>query len=85
VVESFEQLSGLSDQELVGEYNSIARHTALGLGFYRDEIHRRQLERSAAEMESLTTRIYRLTVCVAVLTTISVAASVVALAVAVSG
>lgn len=51
----WEQLQQLTDDDLIDRYNSAAQNTVVGTGFYRDELHRRALERESVRMTKLTT------------------------------
>lgn len=67
-----EDLEGLSDEELIARYNSIAVSTVVGTQFYRDEIARRQAAKESARMLSLTETMSRLTWVMLALTVINV-------------
>ncbi len=59
---TFESLTSMSVEDLIAEYDQMAPGTAIGLGFMRDELHRRQMERSASTMQRLTWWVFWLTV-----------------------
>ena len=61
MAESYEQLRALSDDEIRERYNESAKHTSLGVVFYREELHRREIDRQ-------TRTLVRLTWCIALLT-----------------
>jgi len=50
MAQTIDELEGTSDEELRRVYNEIAKDTVLGLGWYREEIHRR---RSDAQTQTL--------------------------------
>ncbi len=72
MAESYEQLVAMTDDEIRSRYDYLARDTTLGLGFYREELHRRAVDRQTETLVSLTRGIFWLTVCVAVLTAVNV-------------
>ena len=51
--QTFAELQHLSREELVNQYDAHTRHTYIGLGFIREEIFRRDQERTAAPSEIL--------------------------------
>ncbi len=68
---SFAELRQKDTGKLIREYDDIAKHTTLGLNFYRDELARRDAELQAHRIEDLTTRLWWLTVVIAILTAVS--------------
>ncbi|MBB4910540.1 hypothetical protein [Actinophytocola algeriensis] len=69
----------MTDEELVLLYDQVAEHVAVGLSFYRDEILRRAMERSAAEVHALAKSSNRLALWNMVVATIAVVVSLVAI------
>lgn len=55
------ELRALSEEDLIESYDQLARTTAVGISFYQDELHRRQLERQNRLMIRLTWVIAALT------------------------
>lgn len=39
----YEQLRGMSDEDLIERFNKVAESTTTGLSFIRDELHRREM------------------------------------------
>ena len=76
---SYRDLSEMSDEALIVEYDSSAPSTMIGLDFIRDELHRRQMQAASDRMESMTKTIKWLTLFVAVLTSVSMVTSIVVL------
>ena len=58
---TIEQLEGMSDEEVRAAYNEIASHTTVGLEWYREELHRRALDRQTRLLVILTVAIAVLT------------------------
>ena len=83
-METFDEISKMTDDELIARNDDIAKHTGIGVDFYYDELHRRRMNASSARMEELTVDIKRLTWAVVVLTVVSLAATVVSIVVAAS-
>ena len=72
LVPNHAELEGLSDDDLVARYNSVAQHTVDTPQFYRDEIIRRQSAKESAHMLSLTQTMAKLTWVILALTVINV-------------
>ena len=51
---SLEELAAMTDAELRGHYNEIAKHTGVGLEWYREELRSRHLDRSERILRRLT-------------------------------
>ncbi len=68
MAQSYEELRSLTDEELVEWYDASSANVSLGLGFIRDEIHRREMAKAQHQMEQLTSSILLLTVALAILT-----------------
>ena len=74
---SYEQLSALSDEQLISEYNRVALYTdPVGLTFLRDELFRREVKNQNEHLDVMTRQIRWLTIAIAVLTLVSTAAIV---------
>jgi hypothetical protein len=79
-VKSYFYLKALSDGELERRLDATLQSgTALHTQFYREEIARRESERSSKKMVELTVQIRALTVTVTAATIVALAISVVAL------
>ncbi len=74
MAETYEQLRDLTREQLVKEYDKIAKNTQIGLNFLREEIARRDAEEQTAQMLTMTRQMRTLTVVIAVLTVINVIA-----------
>jgi hypothetical protein len=61
VAPTIEQLEAMSDTEVRGMYNEIAGNTAVGLEWYREELHWRATDRRNRNIERLTFWITMLT------------------------
>lgn len=73
------ELRARTDDEIVGIYDDVAKHTGVGLQFYLDELVRRETARTGQRMLELTVQIRWLTVAVTAATIIALAISVTAL------
>ncbi len=71
---SLKELRSSSVEELIHEHDTIARNSVVGTSYYLEEIHRREQRDLAKNTDKLTTHIYYLTVFIALLTFINVAA-----------
>lgn len=58
---SYEQLTNLSDEELIERYNEHAQHTIVGIDYYMEEIQRRETEKSNRIMVNCTKAITYMT------------------------
>ena len=76
----YKTLQTLSRDALIAEYDRLSSSTVLGLGFYRDEIFRRDFEEQNRQLLGMTAHIRWLTALVAVLTFAVTVATVVGLA-----
>jgi signal transduction histidine kinase len=74
---SFKQLGDLSDEELKARYDSETQHTAAGLGFYLDELRRRETAAQNARIEEMTRTMVTYTMVIVVLTTVVTIATIV--------
>lgn len=68
MAESFEKLSGLTKEQLVQQYNEIAKSTAWGLQFYRDEISRREAAEQNEQMLAFTKQMRNMTIAITAMT-----------------
>lgn len=64
----------LTDQRLIEKFDAVAPSTVLGVGFIREELHRREMKRQGERIERMTARIEYLTWVIAGLTLILLAA-----------
>ncbi|HVR79747.1 MAG TPA: hypothetical protein VMS99_15315 [Acidimicrobiia bacterium] len=69
--ETYAELVAMSDKDLIEAFDTDAEHKRLGLPILRDELHRRELARSARAMRNLTVVILMLTLANVVLVAIS--------------
>lgn len=67
------ELQKLPDEELIGVYDDAAPTTQVWLGFAREELHRRQMERQGRTLTRLTWVITALTAANVVLAGVAVA------------
>ena len=80
---TYQQLSSLSEDELVSGHDSIAGNVVMGTQYYLDELrHRRHTRivedqgRVAANVEALTRRLFWLTVFIGIATAINVSVAI---------
>jgi len=71
-MERYEAMKKLSLQELKVKYDQLATHTSPGLGFYREEIARRELEEINHEMLSMTKHMRNMTIAISIMTFVNV-------------
>lgn len=77
-MESYEELKGYTDHQLVEIFDSGREQVVVGKQWYLDELSRRRTDRASETIVRLTRQVALLTVVIAILTAIGVAASVVA-------
>nr|WP_250809342.1 hypothetical protein [Neorhizobium tomejilense] len=70
MAQSFEDLRNTSTEELKNQYDQIARSTAVGLSFYREEIARRDAEAQNRLMLDFTKQVRDMTVAITVMTAV---------------
>lgn len=78
-VGAYADLGSRSDDEIIQLYDDVMAHTSVGVAFYRDELVRREVARSAAELVRLTRELRILTVAIAGATIVALAIAVVAI------
>lgn len=64
MAESIQDLRDLTDEELIGRHDNLARNTVVGTQHYLDELNRREQKRQTEAMIGLTRSINRMTVVV---------------------
>ena len=77
-MESYEELTGYTDDQLVKIFNSDRQNVTVGKQWYLDELSRRRTDRASEALVRLTKQLARLTVLIAILTAVGAAASIVA-------
>lgn len=77
-MESYEELTGFTDEQLIAIFNQDRQHVSAGKQWYLDEIARRRTDRATEALVRLTRQLAVLTVAIAHLTAVGAAASVVA-------
>ena len=71
MAQNYVELRSTSTDELVRTYDSLAHNTSLGLGFYRDEIARRDAAEVTAKIIQMTRQMRDLTFVVVFLTLVN--------------
>jgi len=77
-MESYEELTGLTDEQLITIFNQDRQNVSVGKQWYIDEITRRRTDRATEALVRLTRQLAALTVVIALLTAVGAAAAVVA-------
>jgi hypothetical protein len=77
-VESYEELTGYSDQQLIEIFNADRQNIVVGKQWYLDEISRRRTDRASEAMVKLTQQLTFLTWAIALLTAVGAGASILA-------
>lgn len=77
-MESYEELTGLTDEQLIAIFNQDRQNVSVGKQWYIDEITRRRTDRASEALVRLTRQLAALTVVIALLTAVGAAAAVVA-------
>ncbi len=77
-MESYEELTGFSDEQLIATFNAGRDQVVVGKQWYLDELVRRRQDRASKALERLTRRLFWLTVAIATLTALGTGAAVVA-------
>lgn len=77
-MESYEELTGYTDEELVEIFNRDRHNVVVGKQWYLDELTRRRTDRASEALVRLTRQLAILTILIAILTAVGVAASVMA-------
>lgn len=70
----YRDLLEMSDEELIEQYDAMSQNTVLGLGFLREELWRREMERSQQTANEAAVTTKRLTWVILLLTVVNVAA-----------
>lgn len=70
-IPKYTELEALTDDELIARYDAAAVNTAVGTGFYREEIARRQMAKESTRMLQLTQTMRTLTWVILGLTTVN--------------
>ncbi|MGK9282002.1 hypothetical protein [Sinorhizobium meliloti] len=68
MADSYEQLRKKSKEVLVREHDDKAQSTQLGLGFYREEIARREAEEQSQIILNFTKQMRDMTIAITVMT-----------------
>ena len=68
------ELRGLSDGDLIKQYDALSGHTQVGVDYYLSELNRRVLNRQGRRMEQLTIVIGGLTLVNVVAVVVDIAA-----------
>lgn len=77
-MESYEELTGCTDQQLIAIFNADRQHVVVGKQWYLDELTRRRTDRASDAVVRLTRQLAMLTVVIAALTAVGAVASVIA-------
>lgn len=80
---AYEELEAMSLEDLKGTYGRLSRTTVKGLGFYREEIARREAKAMEEQMQAMTRQVRNMTIAILLLTVVNVVAVCVPLAQAV--
>lgn len=78
-MQTYREWRALTDEQLIEQYDGMARNASAGLSFVREEIAHRDHERQTAAMVGLTRWIARMTAVLLALTIVNVVAVVLAL------
>jgi hypothetical protein len=70
---SFREIKNTSDEQLIKEYDEIAKTTVFGTFFYLDEIRARENSKVSASVEKFTKWVFWLTFVVTASTVINLA------------
>lgn len=68
MAEAYDTLKSTSKDALVARYNEIAKSTALGLQFYREELARREADEQNQRMLEFTRQMRNMTIAITVMT-----------------
>jgi hypothetical protein len=80
-MESYEQLTSMTDEQLIAVFNADRQHVSTGKQWYLDEITRRRTDRATEALVRLTKQLALLTWLIAALTAAGATTSVLAIAV----
>lgn len=75
-MESYEELTNLTDAELIAKFDKDRQYVVVGKEWYLDELTRRRTDRATDALLGLTRQLTWLTVVIAGLTAVGAAASV---------
>lgn len=78
-METYDDMAKLSIEELKKRYDYSAKNTSAGLGFYREEIGRRETDKMNADMLSMTKHMRNMTIAISIMTLANVIAVVIQL------
>ena len=79
VMESYEELTSMTDEQLIAVFDADRHNVVVGKQWYLDEMTRRRTDRASEALVKLTRQLALLTVLIAVLTAGGTVASVLAL------
>ena len=79
VSKNIKQLRVTSDEELIGEHDELAKHTAVGVAYYLEELDRRERNRAMKATENLARNAYRLSWANTLLAAVAAVAAIIAL------
>ncbi|EON91939.1 hypothetical protein MARLIPOL_09956 [Marinobacter lipolyticus SM19] len=68
---AYEELEAMSLEELKKTYDRLSRTTAKGLGFYREEIARREAKAMEQQMQAMTRQVRNMTIAILLLTVVN--------------
>jgi len=71
---AYEELEAMSLEELKNTYDRLSRTTVKGLGFYREEIARRESKEMEKQMQAMTRQVRNMTIAILALTVVNVVA-----------
>jgi hypothetical protein len=77
-MESYEELTGYTDEQLVEIFNGDRHNVVVGKQWYLDELSRRRTDHASEALVRLTRQLALLTVLIAILTAVGAAASIIA-------
>jgi hypothetical protein len=78
LMESYEELTGVTDEQLIAVFDQDRQNVSVGKQWYLDENTRRRTDRATEALVRLTRQLAVLTVVITLLTAVGAAASVVA-------
>jgi hypothetical protein len=71
-IPTHEELTRLTETELIKQYNAAAKHTVVGTAFYLDELTRRKGDQQMVRMLSISRSVKHMTIAILILTFINV-------------
>ena len=78
-METYEEMKKLSIEELKKRYDQTTKSTQVGLGFYREEIARRESEKMNSDMLEITKHMRNMTIAISIMTLVNVIAVIIQL------